>query len=482
VLEAISSVPFKIWQGCTTELLEHGYSLRKDWWAKADKNGDPLSEDGVAKRIRIKKYGDKIVNHVKRFPKFYFSAKYDDAKRAYYEAAVLDGMRPQGKLWETLMIDCAEPQVLTENDVSVLRHIIYVTIHGRASMEQACKKFSKKDLSYAKSVDPMKAETEDQFGEYILLNKAAQALDDAANGVASTSMFGLDFTNSGLMMAGVQFHSKEMMKAANLGGHKTVYDSHTAFAKGFGLEREQIKQAHTALLHGSTYGGLVEELKAVTGDESITEQAVIQGVEKAYGDCVRNITTIADWGTLVRGNRQSVVRWTMPDGVKAASVAKMLNVPVKVHAISARHKEGYCSYVVVSTMPLLEDKNGFPVFDKHTELDGVHYPVEVKKRGLFASLTHGCDSYVLRNVVLELAEAGRPFMLKHDDYIVPPGAHLEVVLPTAQRELDVLYERNVYQSALEEIAKHSPYHPPVPTLIVGDADNTVSQSVNFLMP
>lgn len=482
-LAEVSSVPYRIWSGCTQELLLKGYSLKTDWNRKKDSNGKRLSEDPILKRNRYRIYAEKIVDHVKRFPKFYLSAKYDDRYRVYYDAAVLEGIRPHGKLWETLMIDAAEPFDLTEDDARVLKHLIYVTLHGRATIDNANKKITDTDLLVAAQRNPMHAETEKEFGETILLNKAAMALEQYKHGEQSSFMFGYDFTNSGLMMAGLSFHSKEMMKAANLGNHKTVYDSHNEFGKAFGLDlpRDRVKKMHTALLHGGTNRALLEQIEAVLGEGAYTLDQVQQANESAYGACVRNITAIADWGTIVAGNRQSVLRWTMPDGFKAASRAHMEGVPVRCYAASARHKEGYTTYVVVSNMPLVEDKNGFPIYDKDTHLDGVPYPVKVKKRGLFANLTHSIDAYVLRRVVEMLRQHKRPFLLKHDDYIVPPGAQY-IVKHAAQDAFQTLYHINVYDKALDEIVEHSPYELEKPHLHMGTAKNTASVSENFIMP
>lgn len=486
-LAEVASVPYKIWDGCTKELLLHGYSLKQDWNKKhwIDKTGEKrkLSEDPILKKRRFNVYAHKIVDHVKKFPRFYLSMKYDHRYREYYEAAVLEGMLPHGKLWNTLMIDSAEPFDLTEDDVCVLKHIIYVNLHGRENLENANKKFSPDDYLAALTANPFEAKTEKEFGVAILLNKAVHAIEQFMNNEQCTFMFGYDFTNCGLMMAGLSFHSKEMMKSANLGNHKTVHDSHADFGSGYDLDldRDTIKEIHTPLLHGSSNKGLVKILNKHLGEDVVDEAKVADANEKAYGVCVRNIGTIADWGYLITGNRQSTLRWTMPDGYKAASKAYMEGVPVQCYAASARHKEGYCAYVVVSSMPLVEDNNGYPIYDKHTQLDGVPYPVKVHKRGLFADLTHSIDAYVLRCVVRALRKAGRPFLLKHDDYIVPPSA-MHIVKAAAQSAFTELYGVNMYRKALIEIAEHSPYDLEVPTLYMGDARNTAGVSENFLMP
>lgn len=481
-LAEVSSVPYRVWQGCNADLLMKGYTLKEDWNKRVNKHGKKLQEHFLKER-RYKEYISHITDNVMRYPKFYLSGKYDDRGRFYYDAAVLEGIRPHGKLWETLMLDAAEPFKLLSEDERVLKHIIYVTLHGRATVDTANVKWTDLDYFAASERDPMAATTEKEFGEAILLNKAATALDDYAADRMSTFMFGYDFTNSGLMMTGLSFHSKEMMKSANLGNHKTVYDSHTEFGKAYGLDlpRNEVKKLHTALLHGGTNKTLLKEIHSVLGEDSFTLDQVIEANEKAYGECVRNITTIADWGTIVAGNQQSVLRWTMPDDFKASSRAHMEGVPVRIYAASARHKEHYNSYVVVSNMPLVEDNNGFPIYDKDTQLDGVSYPVKVKKRGLFANLTHSIDAYVLRCVVSELREHKRPFLLKHDDYIVPPGAQ-SIVRAAAQEAFGILYDINVYDKALDEIVEHSPYDLIKPHLYMGNAKNTASVSNNFIMP
>jgi hypothetical protein len=83
--------------------------------------------------------------------------------------------------------------------------------------------------------------------------------------------------------------------------------------------------------------------------------------------------------------------------------------------------------------------------------------------------------------VKALKKGKRPFLLKHDDYIVPPGA-MPIVLKAAQEAFDTLYATNVYRTALDEIAANSPYGIMVPTLHEGTAKNTASLSNNFLSP
>lgn len=488
-LSLVSSVPFTISDVCTHDILLKGYSLKVDWNRSKDSNGRSLSEDPILKRKRISSYADIIINEIKPLSSFYLSAKYCGRDRVYYDAASLEGIRPHGKLWEVLMLDSSVPFDVGSEGEDVLKHLIYVTLHGRVSLEEAVDKFTLEDLLSAESADPMAAEDEDEFGEAILLNKAYQALMDSASGKPSRFLFGYDFTNSGLLMSGVSFRSEEMMKAANIYGSSEVVDSHTLFGAAYDLgtednhcylERNDIKKIHMGLMHGSMLSSISDLISSVSGRE-VTVDDVSNFNCKAYGSTVHNITNIADWGTQVIGSNYSTLRWTLPDGFKAASRAYFKGVPVVIYCASGKHKEGYVSHVIVSDMPWAEDSRGYPLYGSEVDIGFKSYPVQQKKRGLFANITHSIDAYMLRCITRAVIDAGYPILLKHDDFIVPPCA-VPVVLRAAQLVFEELFESNLFQSAIDEIVKYSPYSIPHLNLEVGNADNYIQKSQNFLMP
>jgi len=448
------------------------------------KNGKRIKEDPIMKKKRYALYASTIMNEVGAMPCFYLPIKYCDRKRVYYEAATLDGMRPHGKLWETLMIDAAVPFELTEEDESVLKHIIYVVLHGRASVAQANAWFSAADLLMADMADPMGAETEEEFGEAILLNKAAIALLQYQKGQESRFMFGYDFTNSGLLMSGVSFRSEQMMRAGNIGGDTdTVYDSHTEFGKGYemDLDRKDIKKIHMPMMHGASLRSTAATITELVGHE-VTEDDVAASNERSYGAPAANIAKIADFGAAVVGDKQTVLRWTMSDGFSASSRAYYESVPVLTYSASAAHKSGYTGGVLIMDMPWGETKDGYPLYSRETQVGGAVYEVKQHKRGLFASITHGIDAYMLRSVTHAVIDSGRPMLLKHDDFICPPAAR-NVVEKAAKIVFEEMFATNMYQSAIDEIIAESPYDIPPMELVVGDADiSAINQSCNFLMP
>lgn len=476
----ISSMQFKLSDVANYELIMKGYSLKSDWGRKKDKHGRSLQEDPIVRKKRYKGMAECITGDVSRLPCFYLPMKFDGRGRLCYEFQ-LEGMRPQGKLWETLMIDRANPKVLSESAKDHLRHIIYVNLHGRVSLQKAVDNISFEDLQKCRSADPMKAETEADFGEAILLNKAVKALDDAKLGRPCSYMFGKDLTNSGLIMAAANFNSPEMMLAANLTAVGTVMDSHTEFGKNYDLKlsRKDIKQIHMGLMHGETVGSIASKLSEVL-DKDVTPEEVMAYNKSAYGMAVHNIETVADWGTKVVSNKQHQVSWRMPDGFLASHKAVMVGVPLMVYAPSAQHKEGYTGYQLESDMPLVT-VNGFPIYNSKTEFKGKSHPVQVKNRGLYANITHSLDSYLLREVVRELVKLDEPFLLKHDDYMVSPDMY-DTIVKVSQKVLTGFNENNMYQVAMEAIAAHAEFPIPVPTLIRGDADVDLSAAVNYLMP
>lgn len=481
-LRKVASVPFCLSEVCSKELLMKGYSLKVDWNNKVDKHGRTLCEDPIMRKKRYQKYADTIMDVVKHKSRFYLPAKYCDRKRMYYEAAVLEGMRPHGKLWETLMIDSAVAYELTEADERVLKHIIYVILHDRVSIDEANEKFSLEDLLNAETVDPMEQNNEEGFGEAILLNKAAQAIMDFRNGIPSRFMFGYDFTNSGLLMSGVSFHSGKMMQAGNIAGSDVVVDSHTAFGAAYdlALERKDIKKIHMGLMHGSALESIAQTISQIL-DTEVTVEDVKAYNEKAYGPAVQNIPFIAEWGTKVVGNKQTTLRWTMPDGFSACSRAYLKGVPVLVYVASSSHKDNYTSYVIVSDMPWVEDRNGFPVYGKEVTVGGVVYEVEQKKRGLFANITHAIDSFMLRHIGEAVLATGKPMLFKHDDFIAMPSSLTDIQI-AAKHVFSSMFYENRYQAALDEIVYNSPYDLEPVELIMDDGEFKVWESENFLMP
>jgi len=491
-LRTVASIPFQVSDVCTKELLMKGYSLKVDWNKSTDKNGRTLPEDPIVRKKRFEMYADTIIDQVKAMPCYYLPMKFDSrGGRVYYEAARLDGMRVHGKEWEVHMNDAAVPFELTEEDERVLNHVIYVTLYGRVSIEDANERITPMDVLEAHSADPMEQTTEKDFGIAIRLNKAAKALTEYRQGKLSRYMFGYDFTNSGLLMSSVSFRSEKMMAAANISGEDYVVDSHTAFGEGLDLDldRDSVKKIHMGLMHGSTLGTIADVINEVHtangkhGDviPEVTEACVKEHVVDAYGSSVLNIPKIAEWGSNIVGNEQSVLRWTMPDGFSASSRAYLKSVPINVYSISASHKAGYTSHVVVTDMPWVEDNKGYPIYGKDTVVGGVTYQVTQKKRGLFAGITHGNDAYMLRYITDAVLSTGRPILLKHDDFIAPPSA-VPLMIEAGQEVFHEMFEGNFYQMAVDEIIENSSYDLPPLELVVGISGNTIYESTNFLMP
>lgn len=483
--KALASIPFTVSDVATAELIQKGYELNKDWDRRTDSNGNKLPEHHTNKKERYAMYRDLIVGL--KGEVFYLELKYAASGRMFYKFQ-LEGMRPQGKHWETLMIDSANEYHLTDEQQLALKHHIYCGLNDvRVTPQEVEAKWDEELLQQATDIDPMTAKDDEEFGKFILLNKAAKSLAYAIAGIPTKYIFGWDFTTSGLIVAGTSFRSVEMMKGGNMHTEGTVYDAHTNFNEmlELGMSRKDAKKVHQPLLHGGTWKGLLDIVHEVKESDELTMDELKERLYKAYGSCVENIIDIADWGTEVVNNTQTKVSWTLPDGFRATHKAYFQSAHVKIFTVSCddKHKSGITSHTIIKDMPVKFDVRNRPItvytVDSKT---GKYVPATVKIRGLYANITHSLDAYVLRHVADAVMLDSKPIMLKHDDFMVHPSSY-ETVLLSSQHAFNKLYATNHYQVALKEIASKSVDKDCMyPELLVGNAKNVVDESASFLMP
>ncbi len=482
----MASMPFK-WSAYTTlELLQKQYELTLDY------NNDNCREGGTAKRDRKNKSAIEVFETLSAMDEIYLPTWFDYRGRLNYYA-VVEGYNPHGKLCETLNIDMADPVYLDDVAVKHVKHIIYVLRHGRTSLEVALKKFSDADLEWARTRDPLDEKLVfdgtdgplEELGYRMLANKAAQALELHANGFPCHYMFGKDLTNSGLIIAGTSFHSRPMMVPANVGGLKTVHDSHgdLNYDLGLGLDRKVFKKRISqGLFHGlalTTLGSILNEL---TKSEQYTKTRVKDLLSEAYGECILNIDTIASYGAMAVDSQCTRLRFTTPDGFQASHKAHFKHVPLSISTPCIYNKKHYSTVTIISSMPLAVDGKGFPIHS-NGEGKGVFTKdgVEVHVRGLYANMTHSLDAVGVRRIGNHLLGKSATFLLKHDDYITAPG-EFDELLEVLQSFLSELYENNYYQDFLNQIKEKNKRLTFVPEIVLGDAKNTTKKSVNFLMP
>jgi len=501
LVRALASQKFVVSSYCYEELLLKGYSLGKGYSLAI--NG-MTNEHPLATKARFAKYAD-AVSKIQNIGEFHLTNWFDSRNRMYYHAN-LEGMRPQGKLWETLMIDSATPYTIDESGYKHLIHILMVTLEGRMTITEAHDRFTDAHLIEAEAIDPMKQDNLEDFGEAILLNKLAMAHEQYMRAEPCYFIFGKDLTNSGVGIAGNAFRSAKMMNAGNYGGTDEAVDSHKAFAIGYGLERSVIKSAHTGLLHGSTFNSMADMLRDAIvqpqvkahiekhglfvskeaervftkqlvangeGLDYLTTDYVAKGAIASYGSEVLNIDSIASWGGNILTNEDTTLLWTSRDGWKAQSTSYMEKVPLTLYSVSRRAKAGYSTWSLLADMPIILAKNK-PIFGKE---EGV----TVKKRGLFANLTHSIDSALLRAVMQYSLDNGYTGMYKHDDYMLPLNA-FDGVIEVIQDFMEDVRENCPFTSAMNEIAQNHSRNIKPPKLLVGNAENTIKSSINMIMP
>lgn len=513
---------------CSEKLLKFGYSLSQSM----NKSSRESARD---KDKRFQSYADMISNQLSNHS-FSYGWWFDSRLRLYVNP-LLTGLNPQGKLWETLMIDSSESYVINDNGVKHLIHIIMVTLDGRITKDEANNKFNdnkEEVLNKLKSIDPYSVEgvgrgAEDEFGEKILLVKAYKAYVQYLKGEPTHYIFGKDLTNSGIGGAGMLFKSTKMLNSGSYGVTQSV-DSHNEFNKPFVLPRPIIKTIHTGLLHGSTWKTAGEsawkEIKshyfreysdkfgasdAIVElhnkyDNSIDPDVIRKNAIKSYGEEVNNIDHIASFGgDLINSKTGNLLAKTL-DGeiIQSSAYAEKVKRTIKVPCSS--NKSGWASTTVTSDMPLQFDSNGrllTPSEEKGNNY-GISYDGSSKKRGLYANMVHSIDAMSLRmliSLILMSDKQKKKFLMsmfnnelkvnhliqiskyvdkvidtKHDDYITSLnnfGMIEEALQIFASHILEIDYAEDLLEQFSHNSYAQSGIKIVPPVLIYGNADNSI---------
>lgn len=478
----VSSMPFVLSDMFNKQEMDHFFTLADDWMKST------RSEDVTVKQARILKNSGIIEDNLSKLPRYFMSINGDSRLRLYYDFQ-LYGARPQGKLFETLMHDAATPKILSVSASNHLKHIIMDVRYHRRTLDKALSKWSEEDYIWARDQDLMTATSQKEIGEMLLVKKAAKALDYYVMGVPCPYIFGKDLTNSGLIMAGNSFKSEEMMTTANMVDPDKAHDSHRDFGNAYklGISRDDIKRITNALFHGSTTKTISEAVQEAllhvdpeASVEHITEEFITQKNIDTYGIEVLNIPAIAQWGSNIVSNSRTQLSWKTLDGYLVKHEAKIKRCPFKIRVLSTATSSGYREVQFLKTMPLREQANGMPMYGKNDKVHGAKRGAEVKRRGLYANITHSLDATLLRKIVRMLLDKGEIFLLKHDDYMIAPDMYDDVI-EVCNRFFDELRTTNYYQDALNQIADYSAYPLEAPELLNGDFYPEV-EAVNFLQP
>jgi hypothetical protein len=250
--------------------------------------------------------------------------------------------------------------------------------------------------------------------------RLVQAIEDYETKTPSHFLLAYDCTNGGVQHFSTAFHAEKAMKACNVGGLKTVMDSHQVLADAFGLSRDDAKKANQPLFHGAS-------LSTVAKSVGISSKEVSKAVLEAFGEEAFYIESIASEGASRMTAAKPMLKWTMPDGFVAQSIAYLKGRAVSSYGLTVGG-EKQTKEKVSRDFPGLVDNNGD--FDKET-----------KTQGFFANITHSIDSYILRRVDSAITI--------HDNFLVHPNDMVNVISQFKGALLDS-YDTNLYVSAMEQ--------------------------------
>jgi len=405
---------------------------------------------------------------------------YDSRLRMYYSLNQLEGVRPQGKLFEVCQWELPIGEVITESGAKHIRHAIVNLLDGRVSLKKANKVFKLSHLLRLKRLaDTLYTEDfskyekpQNKMGIAMYANRLYTAYSDYKRGIPSKVLIGKDFTSSGPGIAGVSFRSSVLADAANWNGGDIANDLHMMVADALGVkDRDAAKRVNAPIFHGSTYKAAADAINEYLEEDKFTPKDIEELLVKRFGEAINNIPAIAAWGGNSAINKENPsLSWKSLDGLPCQSTAYYEGYEIVMDAYNV-----FTGKMVQTTikrdMPVLFDNNGEIYQDKSA------YKL-LKKRGLFANITHSVDSYLLRMIQEAVNYRG---IWKHDDFIVHPN-DMDNVIDTAREFMAIVYDVNPYLDAMSQIeAKVN--SKCMPKLFTGDLEReNVLESVNFLMP
>ena len=479
-IKLLSSQAFTLHSGLTTDILQKFYTLKDDWTKTHDKNGNLVQWKGPLKRAYYKDTALQIEEL--RDCIYYLPFKFDHRLRVGPEANSLEGINAHGKTLETLQHCSNDNQPLDSECIRAVKQQLYSARESRIGLDDAQVML---DLHHYDAVTDeliLASTTQKEMANLYVAKKALETLERFENGQECNNLYGWDFTFSGGIMAGLLFKSPEFLKSGNLYGEDTITDAHANFGVKFGIEgmeRDTVKDLQQPIMHG---GHVTTLLKLLAQHDIVMDEFDVQAkVTDVYGECVTNISTIADWGVSLSCSEYSTMSWTLPDKLIGSHKAYQSGIAVDNYAASASHKSDYSHTVELTSLPYETTRTGKPLYAKEFTIGKTTHKVVSHLRGLFADILHSVDAYVLRVVVKAVRAEGHVILVKHDNFYVNPVAY-PVLMRAAKKVFSEILASNLLEDILAEIAERSHIPAVAPTMIYGGAEDKIQESNLFLLP
>jgi hypothetical protein len=488
LLDKLRNQSFSLNTELWNQIKDKAYSLRKDVSMlknKLSRAYEPWVEKAL-ENINIEwNEVDKVYNSDELVGFNWFT----DSRGRIYSKNPVEGLNPLGKLYQVMLMESPEKYKLDKVGVKYLRHLFASHFWRELDLETKRPKFnpevgfnldSKAKWIALAAIDSFttmvnQAKDLDELGEVVLGYKLAKDYLGMLNCAKpeeykTKSLYGRDLNNSGLIMAVSSFRQKELYPITGLDNGDKVLDSHQNLADKLGLDRNAVKKAHTAFLHGASLEATCSDIRYVVVEQMMNQKDKVvmdayikfsqrkenkhlfknqarTGYEKfirwysnelinsdssyydpafagKYNDEVLTAGLYATYGNLVDivNTIQKLSRTLAPlgqvvyktlDGQRwftenfIAKTSFKYRYPKLDNELSDR-----------SIFNQIEDKNFKDLLQFTLNNKGsyeIDYPEkgELKVSGMFANLTHSKDAYVLRKVISNVSL----ILPKHDDYI-----------------------------------------------------------------
>ena len=430
----LASRPLRIVKTTEEELTKYFHQTK--WYKKIVSNKKTHGvEDQAMARRRIKLY-IKTILELQEEERLYLSTWFDYRGRVYYDLNML-GLNPHGDSWEKHSWELADAKLINEDGYKSLVWAAVILGHSKLNQERAIAHFEAHRAEVFANLN-----SEVDMGKLRYNKRLIQAIEDYETKTPSHFLLAYDCTNGGLQHFSTAFHAEKAMKACNMGGLKTVMDSHATVGEAFGLEkhRDIAKKINTPLLHGSSFDTVTDALNAALKEAKInkefTKGDVVNGIVDKYGkeaQYINVINTRARNIIVFSENNQTTHSFTTRDGFRARSISYIENEKHTVKVFSTENSTGITQATVATTLPY--SRGGAAAAKSENE------KADDKISGFYANVTHSIDATTLRAVDAT--------MYVHDNFLTHPN-DMSSVIDQFRDEMVKTFDENPYIKAMEE--------------------------------
>ena len=449
VAKAASGMKLRVVQDVNQEELVGELLKGKDYKTALAGKG---YEHRLAMKARFEKYGElfSIVQAKGSLAPLYLSIRFDYRGRIYYDHTSVF-LNPQSKIGK-YMWEAYESRTLGQQDYQELCFAA-CSIVSRRTPEGSIEAFESNEQDIRKDLL-----AEEEFLPLIYNKRVLKAIDEYRTGTKSRFLLLLDYTTGGLLHFSSGYtRERKSMILGNIVKGAELQDTHQTMANAvveltsLHISRKDAKEINQSVIAGVSLKSMVNKFNEYFSlehgkEDAISEQQMVTIGTEVYGQTFEIFHKYNKWGKGLVDNANSSLKWLARDNVKCMSSAYVKGQAVAVY-IPMVGREKTKKITVHRNMPLLiENKSQTPLL--------VGNDAKAKMSGFLANTTHSVDATPIREMVVQLAEAGEVGIFIHDNIGTFGVNHSTFVRPIGQEHIEWNYRNQVFLDMQRQVSEN----------------------------